>query len=124
MAFKMGPEEKVYLDRLVALSGKDANTVRSILRSLIWLFCVDYYSGETSIIIPYIAKMDFSFATRSNTNKETKTLVKLKAEACQALIDELGRIYEGDKTETLQYLKKNLFSSVEDILEIKEDEVL
>ena len=121
MALKMSPEEKVYLDKLVAISGKDITQIRDVLRSILVLFSIESYSGETEIIIPYIGKLKFDLIDKCTPVRGSFTKVNLKAEACSSLVDELVAINDGEVTSTQDFFKANIFTSIKDILEIEED---
>jgi len=122
MALKMSPEEKVYLDKLVAISGKDINTIRDVLRSILILFSVEAYAGEEEVTIPYIGKFRFYLLDKYLPSKGSYTDVSLEVDPCISLVEELVAICNGDSTPTEEFFKKNVFTSMKDILEIEESE--
>ena len=124
MALKMGPEEKVYLDKLVATSGRDIATVRDILRAILILFSVEAYSGEEEATIPYIGKIKFQLVDKYLPSKGSYTDVSLSAEPCISLVEELTAICNGDSTPiTDAFFKENVLTTFKEILEIDEGKI-
>jgi len=123
MALKMSPEEKVYLDKLVAISGKDINTIREVLRAILILFSVEAYAGEEEAIIPYIGKFKFYLLDKYLPSRGSYTDVNFEMEPCISLIEELVAICDGDSTPTEEFFKKNVLTSIKDILEIGEIDI-
>ncbi len=122
MTLKMSPEEKVYLDKLVAISGMNISTVRDVLRSILILFSVESYAGESEVILPYIAKIKFDLIDSYSTEKGTYTKTNLETEPCVSLIEELVAICNGEITPSEDFFKNNVLTSIKDILEIEEED--
>jgi len=124
MALKMSPEEKVYLDMLVGISGKDITTVREILRAILILFSRECYAGEEEVTIPYIGKVNFSFVDKYLPSRGTYTDVMMEIDPCISLVEELTAVCNGEPTPTTDnFYKKNVLTKFRDILGIEEGEV-
>lgn len=123
MALKMSPEERVYLEKLVAFSGKDINTVRCILRSILVLFVHELYGDEKEAIIPYIGNFKWSFSSKTTPAKGTHTYLKLKTDPCRALDENMAAVYEGNKPDCLEFFEKQRNIAIEETLEVEEDDL-
>lgn len=100
-------EEKLFLEKISAISRIDKATVIQVLQSLLMITNIEVFSNKNEIIIPYICKLKVDYQDRI-TSKGIITDVNLQAQPNRALINEISCIAEGEETPTKKYFKANL----------------
>jgi len=91
MSIKLAsPEEVDFLEQICAMSKKDKETVRDVLRSLLMVTTANLYFEKDTIYIPYLCKLKIKYEDVIRTNKITSkcwhtTDIKIDAEPLTAL---------------------------------------
>lgn len=122
--------EKDFFDTICAISGKDKETVREVLRSLLLTIVANVYTQEekeVKVCIPYICDLLISYKDvirkDEDSNKSWREVkVDLKADPVYALQKEIEFIHEGEDPPSLLYLEDKLKRRINEILDLPDDE--
>lgn len=112
------PEEKVYIKKIMVNSGVDEKSVLRVLIGILKTFVTEYFCGNNIVYLPYICMVIIDFYEEPKEGGEVRFVVPLKITACQTLNDELYAITNGEKTQTLEYIKSDLVAKLEDMSEL------
>lgn len=111
----MSFEEKHFLDKISAISAKDINTVRDVMRGLLMASALEVHAGNSVINIPYICKLTID--VQQCEDKKKKETVVLTAEPNDTLIKEIITIKNGDTAPSEEHLKKEIHKTLNMLLE-------
>jgi hypothetical protein len=96
---KLSLEEKNWIDNIVAISCKDKNTVKDVLKALLKAITLEMFSENYNVCIPYLCNLQIEYSDKITENG-LKTDVRLIAEPNEALIQEIEKIIEGEMPPT------------------------
>lgn len=106
---KLSNEEKNFLDKICAVSCKDVNTVRDVLRAILIVSAKEVYAGSKTVNIPYVCRLALD-TTSSDT-------VRLSAEPNDNFVKEVKAILSGDTSPTEEFIGREISKTLESILE-------
>jgi hypothetical protein len=120
-------EELDFYEQICAISKKDKETVRDILRAILMVATANLYFDKDEIIIPYLCKLKIAYSDAIRVNKKTSkcwstTDISITAEPMTALIKEIVSINEGDDPESLYHLDNRIAMKMSQLLEVVESE--
>lgn len=104
----LSEEEKDFLQKIVAISGKDTQTVKEIFKALLKTIYMSVYADKHKVYIPYICSLDISYFDQSSVSKGILTKVEMQAEASTSLKNEISAIVNGEDAPTLKYVNKKI----------------
>ena len=122
---KLSVDEKHAIEKICAISGKDRNTVKDVLKALLIMSTLEIYMSVNEdshkIIIPYLCNLDISQSERVSTEKGGYIHVELDAHINEGLQEEIQNIAVGNLTPSKQFIKKKIVRNLQNILEIDEE---
>ena len=114
--------ERLYIERIAAISKKDKSTVIDVLRACLMIGVIELLCDNNKISIPYVCDLEINFQ-----DKDTKlgriTDVQLTATPNRGLIDEVIAISEGGESPTELYFKKHILNKFEKLLDVQNEDV-
>jgi len=128
MSLKMSSAEEIdFFEQICAISKKDKDTVRDVLKSLLMVTTANLYFDKDEIYIPYLCKLKIKYEDAIRVNNKTArawstTDISVTAEPLTALIKEIVAINEGDDPESLQHLDNSIAMKMSQLLEVIDDE--
>lgn len=121
---KLTVNEKQAIEKICAISNKDKRTVREVLLALLKMSTLEMYMAinedKTKITIPYICDLDVSYSD-AVSKKGGYVKINLEAIPNEGLSEEITAIANGDLTPTKDFIKKSIYKSFGDMLEIEND---
>lgn len=118
---KLSIEEKYFLDKICAVSSKDKNTVKDVLKALLMCTTIEIYADSKEMVIPYMCKLKIDYMDNYKEDKHS-VVVHLEATPCEGLINEIAAIQEGGITPTQEYIQKMILFDLKNKLEIEDIE--
>lgn len=120
---KINNLEKEAIEKISAISSKDKNTVKDVLKALLMYSTLEVYASihedEQTFVIPYLCTCHASYY-----ESNSKFLVELNAEPNQAFTKEVSSIAQGDITPSEKFIRKQIVKCVGDIIDITNIEVV
>lgn len=86
------------------------------------IFFDENIDNKISVTIPYLCKLDISWNEKF-TNKGVTTVVKIDAEPCEALVNEIKSIEEGNTPPSCKFMEKEIMENLLEKLEIYDIEI-
>jgi hypothetical protein len=131
---KMTAEEKVFLDKIVADSGLPLDTVRQVLRAILFCFMKELYSAygnsedkqeiKFTFYIPYTLKLLISLTPVFSLSKGEEILKNFDTKSSLILEKEIERVFKDMTLQIEDDLKKDICLNLIKKLEIDKDVII
>jgi len=114
----LSDKEKLYVERIAAVSRKDKSAVIDVLRACLISGTIELLCGKEEISIPFICDLKISYNDRI-TKQGVVTDIQMEATPNRGLVDEIVAISDGEETPSEQYFKKGINSKLKSLLDIE-----
>lgn len=110
----LSQEEKDFLKKIAAISCIDESIIKNVLQSLLKVITIHQYAEVKEVYIPYICSLNIR-SHEKLCDKGVKTIVKLVAEPCKNLTEEIKAINNGDITLTQNHIRDKFYKNLQSI---------
>ena len=117
---RLEEQEKIFLDKLSALSKKDRQTVRDFMLSILNMATIELYGNTPFFYIPYLCRIDFDIKEKVEESGEKVVVVGMKTTPSRAILDEIQCIYEGTETPSSKYVKRQIAQKFHSLMGLKD----
>ena len=114
-------EERNYFDKICSSTTLTKSQVKQVLLAQLHVLTRQTYNRQNEIIIPFIAKLKFSYDDEVTTDGLVAD-IKIEAEPCNAFKREVSFIAEGEKTPTERYINNLFDNCFKELLEMDVEE--
>jgi len=131
---KMTSIEKVFLDKIVADSGENLDTVRNVLKAVLISVLKEVYATygnadnkekiEVEYFIPYIAKLNIACENILTKNDGEKTSIDITSDASIILNKEINRIFSNQHLEIEEFFTQEIALNLLSILDFDRDTII
>jgi len=112
-------KEKLYVDRIAAISRKDKSAVIDVLMACLVSGTIELLSGRDEISIPFLCDLKIDYKdVEIKTGRITE--VNLEAKPCRALVEEIIAISEGDELPSERFFKAGITKKFRALLDIED----
>lgn len=119
--------DRLFLEKVAAVSGKDKQIVNDVLQSLLFVSTLEIFQNEdknkqentAEITIPYFCSLKLNFYNKL-VEGQKQTVIDLQATASPALVEEITAIIDGVELPSKKYIKKKMQKTLKTKLEIED----
>lgn len=123
--------DRLFIEKVSALSGKDRNVVNDVFQSLIIAVAMEIYQNEykhnkenqAEFTIPYVGTISINFYNKELEKGKVSTIIESKITPSPALEEEVKDILEGNISQTQKMIKKRIQKILLNKLEIEDIEI-
>jgi len=122
---RLSTEEKNYVNKICAVTGKDDSTVREVLRGILVTAILEVYAGRNEFIVPYIGKIKTAHKNIVHQKKENSSKINLKlileTIPSKWLKREYKSVIEGNITSSAKFVRSQIQKNIRNMLDVSED---
>lgn len=119
---KLTTDERLVIEKISALSCRDLNTVKEVLKAFLIVTTSELYKTideEPRVLIPYICNLKIDYYEGS----DGKIKVSLEAEALEALENEVASIVEGEYPPSERFMRRQITKNIANVIDLDDFEL-